>query len=107
KCAADGLGNVLNAVIGKFDNQLAGLDLRQIEHVIDESEQVLAVGLKSSEYAEHLFGRLTVSAVCHQFGVAQNGVERRAQFVTHIGEKLRFVLACLLKLAALLLDFVE
>src|SRR6516165_9273245 len=63
--AADGLGDVLNAVIGKFENQLAGLDLGEIEHVIDESEQVLTVGLKASKYAEHLLGRLTISAVCH------------------------------------------
>src|SRR5262249_46826736 len=74
QCAADGLGDVLNAVIGKLENQLAGLDLGQIEHVIDQSEQVLAVGLKPFEYAEHLFGWLTVSAVRHQFGVAQDGV---------------------------------
>src|SRR6516165_1008068 len=43
--AAHGLGDVLNAVIGKFENQLAGLDFGQIKHVIDESKQVLAVGL--------------------------------------------------------------
>src|SRR5215472_17399093 len=35
KRAADGLGNILDAVIGKFENQLAGLDLREIEHVVD------------------------------------------------------------------------
>src|SRR6516165_4438246 len=61
--AADGLGNVLNAVIGKLENQLAGLDLGQIEHVIDESEQVLAVGLKAFEYAKHFLGWLAVSAI--------------------------------------------
>src|SRR6516225_10461096 len=49
--AANGLGDVLNAVIGKFENQLTGLDLGQIQHVIDQSEQVLAVGFKSFEYA--------------------------------------------------------
>src|SRR6516225_4685016 len=54
QCAADRLGNVLNAVIGKFENQLAGLDLGQIEHVIDQSKQVPAVGLKALEYAQHL-----------------------------------------------------
>src|SRR6516164_9403795 len=56
KCAADGLGNVLNAVIGEFEHQLTGLDLGQIEHVIDESEQVLPVGFKALEYASHLLG---------------------------------------------------
>src|SRR5262249_224988 len=48
-----------------------------------------------------------ISAVCHQFGIAQNGVERRAQLMAHIGEELRFVLARLRKLATLLLDLAE
>src|SRR6516165_5930139 len=30
--AANGLGNVLNTVIGEFENELAGLDLREVEH---------------------------------------------------------------------------
>ena len=105
--AADGLGNVLNGVIGEFEHELTGLDLGQIEHVIDESEQMLTVGLKAFEYAKHLLGWLTVSAVRHQFGIAQDGIERRAQLMAHIGEQLRFVLACDFKLAALVLDFVE
>src|SRR5215469_12493862 len=39
--AADGLRDVLNAVIGKFEFELAGLNLGQIQHVIDEAEQML------------------------------------------------------------------
>ena len=38
---------------------------------------------------------------------ADDGVERRAQLVAHIGEELRLVLARLGELAALVLDFVE
>src|SRR2546425_662496 len=44
KCAADGLGNILNGIIGEFEFELAGLDLGEVEHVIDEPEQMLAVG---------------------------------------------------------------
>src|SRR5262249_23592392 len=44
QCAADRLGNVLDGVIGQFEHKLARLDLGQVEHVIDESEQMLAVG---------------------------------------------------------------
>jgi hypothetical protein len=66
-----------------------------------------AIGLESLEDAEHLLGRLTVSAVRHQFRITQDGVERCAQFVAHVGEKLRLVLACDLKLPALVLDFIE
>ena len=73
----------------------------------DESEQVLAVGLKPFEYAKHLLGWLTISAVRHQFGVAQDGIERRAQLMAHIGQELRLVLARLFELSALVLDFVE
>jgi len=57
--------DVLNAVIGKFEDELASLDLGQIEHVIDQTEQMFSVGLKPFEYAEHLLGWLTVSAVRH------------------------------------------
>jgi hypothetical protein len=101
------LGNVLNAVIGQFEHKLTGLDLGQIEHIIDESEQVPAIGFKPFEYAKHFFGWLAISPVRHQFGIAQDGIERRAQLVAHIGEELRLVLARLFKLPALVLDLVE
>jgi hypothetical protein len=68
---------------------------------------MLAVGLKAFEYAQHLLGRLAISTVRHQFGIAQDSVKRRAQLVAHVGEELRLVLARLFKLAALVLDFVE
>src|SRR6516164_9681247 len=89
--AANRLGNVLNTVIGEFKHKLASLDLGQIEHVIDQSEQVPAVGLKAFEYAKHLLRWLTISAVRHQFGIAEDRIKRRAQLVAHIGEKLRFM----------------
>jgi len=68
---------------------------------------VLAVGLKALEDAQHFLRWLTISAVRHQFGVAQDGVEGRAQLMAHIGEKLRFMLTRLLKLPALVLDLIE
>src|SRR5215469_2911961 len=68
---------------------------------------MLAVGLKAFEYAEHLLGWLAVSTVRHQFGIAQDGIEWGAQFMAHIGKELRLVLACLFKLSALVLDFIE
>ena len=46
KRAADGLGNIFKGVISQFEYELASLDLRQIEYIIDQSEQVSAVALK-------------------------------------------------------------
>ena len=43
----------------------------------------------------------------HHLGQPDDGVERRAQFVAHAGDELRLVLARQLKLAALVLDFIE
>ena len=63
-----------------------------------------AIGLKAFEYGKHFLGWLTVSAVRHQFRITQDGIERRAQFMTHVGEKLRLVLARDLKLPVLVLD---
>src|SRR5262249_37432523 len=105
--ATDGLGNVLNAVIGQFQYELARLDLGQIEYVVDQSQQMFAVGLKALEDAQHLLRRLAVSAIRHQFRIAQDGIERRAQLMAHIGEKLRLVLARLFELSALVLDLAE
>ena len=86
---------------------MPGLDLRQIEHIIDQAQQVLAVRLKPFEYAEHLLGWLTVSAIRHQFGIAEDSVKRCAQLVAHISQELRLVLARHFELPALVLDLME
>ena len=52
-------------------------------------------------------GVLAIDVVEHQLGIAENGVERRAQLVAHIGEELRLVLARHRELPALVLDLVE
>ena len=57
------------------------------------------LGLLFVELAEHLF--------VEHLGKADDGVERRAQFVAHVGQELRLVLVGHFQLAALLLDFLE
>src|SRR5262249_12836754 len=86
--AANRLGNILNGIIGQFEDKLASLDLGQIKHVIDEPEQMLTVGLQAFEYAKHLVRWLAVSTVRHQFGIAEDSVEGRPQLVAHIGQEL-------------------
>ena len=55
------------------------------------------------EFVLPVIGRLFLQ----HLAVADDGVERRAQLVAHVGEELRLVLARLLELPALVLDFVE
>src|ERR1700688_3418838 len=59
---------------------------------------MFAIALKPLEYAHRLLWQLAVDAVRHQFGITQDGVERRAQLVTHVGKELRLMLAGRLKL---------
>ena len=105
--AVDCLGNVLQGVIGEVEHELARFDLGQIEHIIDQPQQVLAVALKPLQHPHHPLRWLAIGAIGHQLGVAQDGIQWGAQLVAHIGEELRFVLTRLLKLSAFFFDFME
>ena len=82
-----------------------GLDLRQVEDVVDQGEQVPARAEHAVERLDVLLQRLRI--LPQHLGDADDGVERRAQLVAHVGEELRLVLTRLGKLPALVLDFVE
>ena len=68
-----------------LDLELAGLDLGEVEHVVDEAQQVLA-GLV------HRIGEAALlrvqRRVVQQLGHAEDAVHRRANLVTHGGEEL-------------------
>ena len=84
-----------------------GFDLRQVEDVVDEGEQVLP-GL---EDVAQVFRLLLVDLAEHplgqHLGEADDGVQRRAQLVRHVGQELRLVLAGDLQLATLVGDLPE
>ena len=67
---------------------LAGLDLRQIEHVVDQLQQVPGAGEDVAEVLPVLRRDRPDLAVVHQLGEADDRVERRAQLVRHVGEEL-------------------
>ena len=81
------------------------LDLGQVENVVDQGEQVPARAEHAVERLEVLLQRLRI--LPQHLADADDGVERRAQLVAHVGEELRLVLARLGELPALILDFVE
>src|SRR6202011_2202389 len=101
--AEHGLHDILERIIGKGEAELPCLDLGEVKHVVNQAEEVLAVALDALKDGAHLLRRLPINVVNNELGIAEDGVERRSQLVAHIGEKLRFVLACFLKLAAFFL----
>ena len=68
----------------------SGLHPRQVEDLVDEHQQVLATRMDVAGVV--LVGGNCMSAEqlgFHDFGEAENGVERRAQLVAHRGEEAR------------------
>ena len=65
---------------------LAGFDLGDVEHVVDQAEQMLAGVLDVPGVFERLVGRGLgfFQAVGDDLREADDGAERRAQFVTHM-----------------------
>ena len=84
---------------------LTGLDLRQVEDVVDQAKQVLAAGVDLGE--EPLLSRaveLRFLRVEHQLREADDGVQRSPQLVAHVREEHALVLAGVLELAVGILE---
>jgi hypothetical protein len=80
---------------------LAGLDLGQVEDVVDQLEQVLAGAVRLRERLVLLRRERAVDALAHERRVAEDHVDRRAQLVAHVGEELALEPRRLLQLEAL------
>ena len=106
-CGAHRLDHALDGVLAEVQAELAGLDLGDVEHGVDQPQEVLAVGADAGEGIHGFLGWGLIEAFLHQFGVAEDGGEWGSQLVAHVGDELRLVLARDLKLAALLGDLLE
>ena len=67
---------------------LPRLDLREIEHVVDELEQVVALVEDVAQVLLVVGGDRPDLPVVHELREADDRVERRAQLVRHVGEEL-------------------
>ena len=82
-----------------------GLDLREIEDVVDERQQGLGVGLDDVQIAPTVRGEPGALLAQQQVAVAHDRVERRADLVREVREELALEPGGLLELTrALLLD---
>ena len=86
---------------------LAGLDLGEVEDVVDQREQVPAGAQHALERLELVFPLQVARVLVQHLGDADDRVQRRAQLVRHVGQELRLVLARRLQLLALLPNLLE
>jgi len=66
---------------------LSGLEAREIEHVVDERQEVLAVALDDLEIAPLLVGDLHFQPAAEHARQGDHRVEGGAQLVAHVGQK--------------------
>src|SRR5260221_9522704 len=73
------------------ERHLARFDLRQVEDVVDEGEQVLPRAVDVAHVLELLRVQVAEHALLQHLGKADDRIERRAQLVGHVGEELALV----------------
>src|SRR5262245_2488626 len=104
---AHGLDHALNRILGHVEGELTRLDFGDVEHGVDEAQQVLAVGADAGERVQGFLRQRTVESLLDQLSIAQDGGERSSELVAHVGDELRLVLTRDLEFAALLSDLFE
>ena len=75
---------------------LAGLDLRQVEDVVDQRQQVLAGGVNPLEIGDEPLLARVLGVLLQHLAVADDGVERRPQLVAHVRQELTLGAVCVL-----------
>src|SRR5262249_26011962 len=69
--------------------EMSRFDLREVEDVVDQIQQVLAAGVDGFEIFLGIDTIVSIAAL-EQFGKAENGIHRGADVVAHIGEEIAF-----------------
>ena len=75
-----------------FHRDGSGFDLREIENVADQVQQIGPGAVNGARELDLLRGQIAVRVVGELLAQHQNAVERRAQLVRHVGQELRLVL---------------
>src|SRR5207247_5474114 len=78
--------------VAHLDRHRAGLDLGEVEDVVDELQEVVPQGVDRLRVVDLLRREVALEVAAQLVGKDQERVERRAQLVRHVGEELGLVL---------------
>src|SRR5262249_59326508 len=87
--------------------KLARLNLGEVEHLVDEAEQVGTSAMDALKWLLRLLCAEARRVGDQHVGQPDDGIERRAQLVADARDKPPFLLARLCELPVLVLNFVE
>ena len=87
----DGIGNHVGKVhLVVAQHHAPRLDLCEVQNIVDQGQEVVAGAVNVTAIFGVLLDGIAEGAGFDDFRKAQNGVQRRAQFVAHIGQEGRF-----------------
>ncbi len=90
--------------VPKFDRDGSGLDFGKIEDVVDQAKQICPGSVNGARELGLLFVEVTLLVIGQELRQDEQRVERRAQFMAHVGEEFRLVFGSQRKLFGFLLD---
>jgi hypothetical protein len=88
RCHSHRFDHVAERVFGEVQLELAGLDLGDVEHRVDQAQQMLAVRLYTRDDRRQFLGQGTVDALVQQLGIAEHGGERGSELMAHVCHEL-------------------
>ena len=88
----------------RIDRHLAGFDLREVEDLVDELQEIVARRVDRLRELHLLGGEVPVAVLRQHLREDEQAVERRPQLVRHVREELGLVLGDELQLLGLLLE---
>ena len=89
--ALDIIAQVGDALLCDVDRRGAGFDLGEIEDVVDQREQIGTGAADRRCHLDLFAGEILIAVIDELLREDEQRVERRAQFVRHVGEELRLV----------------
>ena len=92
ECPLDVAVQILEQQVRRLDDDRAGLDLRQVQDVVDECQQIVARGMDRLRKFDLLSGQVAARVLAQLIGEDEQAVERRAQLVRHVGQEFGLVL---------------
>ena len=104
EASLDELLDLGEANIRWIDVHLAGLDLRQIEHVVDKGKQIAARGENRLGELHLLRSEVAVLVLAEKPREDEEAVERSPQLVRHVRQEFRFVLGAQRELVRLFFE---
>ena len=90
--ALDELADLLQLYLRRVHAHLPGLDLRQVEDVVDQVQQVGAGVVDRVRELDLLLGQVRIRVVREQLREDEQRVQRRTKLVAHVREELALVL---------------